>query len=284
MSARLGRRPRRPDENVRLYRPVDGNTDVSARRAGRKTRVARACALGGAIACGLFAPAIARAADPFGTAQIATEVNAAVAQATAMVPRAPAAAVAPVESAKTLEAATKSLEVATKQAAAIASSATAEAQRQTQSVVGVSAPAAKGHRRTTGHRARTAGRSSAPRSRLSPGSGLLPSTESDVAGPPDSPSAALTGRAQGTRAPASSASPKPTRPSVPERSPPLPLPPGPGAALSGQAGSHGPLMPLVLGALAAVLLMMAFEFLPRALPPKAFRKPRLIALTPWHPG
>jgi hypothetical protein len=78
--------------------------------------------------------------------------------------------------------------------------------------------------------------------------------------------------------------PKPTRPSLPQRSPPLPGPPQPGAALAGQAGGQGPLPPLVVGTLAAVLLIMAFEFLPRALPPKAFRKPRLIALTPWHPG
>jgi len=54
--------------------------------------------------------------------------------------------------------------------------------------------------------------------------------------------------------------------------------------MTSQGGGQGPLTPLVVGALAAVLLIMILEFLPRTLPPKAFRKPRLIALTPWHPG
>jgi hypothetical protein len=292
MSARLGRKRPRPDENVRLYRPVDGNSDVSARRAGRKARIARACAVGGAIVCGLVAPAMARAADPFGTAQIVQQVDAAVAQATAMVPQASGAAVAPVESAKTLDAATKSLEVATKQAAAVASSAVAEAQRQTQSAAIASVPAVSGdaarprvkaHRRTKPHGVPAARRSPAPQSSLGLRSSLLAATDGGGARLLTSPSTAPSGRPKSSGAPASRAMPKPTRP-LPQRPPPLPRSPQPGAALAGQAGGQGPLTPLVVGALAAVLLMMAFEFLPRALPPKAFRKPRLIALAPWHPG
>jgi hypothetical protein len=299
MSARIGRKCRRPDENSRLFRPVDANSEVSARRAGRKARIARACALGGAIVCGLVAPAIARAADPFGTAQIAQQVDAAVAQATAMVPQASGMAVAPVESAKTLDAATKSLDVATKQAAAVtnqaaavASNALAEAQRQTQSAGIASVPAVSGdaarprvkpHRGTKRPRVRTAGRASAPQRSLRPRSSLLAATDGDAARLLASPSTAPSGRSQSSGAPASRAMPKPTRP-LPQRPPPLPRSPQPGSALAGQAGGQGPLTPLVVGALAAVLLMMAFEFLPRALPPKAFRKPRLIALAPWHPG
>jgi hypothetical protein len=303
MSVRMGRKRRRPDENVRPYRPVDGNSAISARLAGRKQRLARACALCGAIACGLVAPAVARAADPFGTAQIAAEVNAAVAQATAVTPQAAvAAAVAPVDAAKTsnaasvdtaktLDAATKSLDIATKQAAAVASSAAAEAQRATQSAVvasvpavsGRAAPPVKAHRPTNGHRKRAAGRSPAPRSWLRPRSRPFVAT-GGATSLLISPSAAPAGRPQNSGAPASRATPKPIRPSVPHRPPPEPLPPQPGSALAGQAGGNGPLTPLVVGALAAVLLMMTFEFLPRALPPKAFRKPRLIALLPWHPG
>jgi hypothetical protein len=282
----------RLDENVRLERPVDANPDVSPPRAGRRTRAA--CALGGAIACGLLIPATAHATDPFGTAQLVQEVNAAVAQATATVPQASVAgAVAPVDPSKTMEAATKSLEVATKQAAAIASNAAAEAQRATQSATVASvpsaagraarAPAKKAHRRTAGHRRRAAGRSSAPQSSLGLRSSLLAATAGGAPRLPASPSMAPAGRRQSSGAPASRAMPKPTRPSLPQRSPP-PRTPQPGAAASGQAGGQGLLTPLVVGALAAVLLMMTFEFLPRALPPKAFRKPRLIALTPWHPG
>lgn len=293
MSARPGRMRPRLDESARHFRPVDGKPDVSARRAGRKRRIARACALGGAIACGLVIPATAHAADPFGTAQIAQQVDAAVAQATAIVPQASGTATPLVDSTKTLDAATKSLEVATKQAAAIASNAVAEAQRETQSVVGASAPAVAGdaarptvkaHRRATRHRVRTAGRSSAPQSAFRPRSGLLAATDGGAAKLLASPSTARVGRPQNSGAPASRVTPKPIRPSLPQRPPPLPLPPQPGSALAGQAGGNGPLTPLVVGALAAVLLMMTFEFLPRALPPKAFRKPRLIALTPWHPG
>ena len=291
MSARIGRIGRRLDENVRLERPVDVNPDVSPPRAGRRAR--NACALGAAIACGLVIPATAHAADPFGTAQLVQEVNAAVTQATAMVPQASAAgAVAPVDQSKTMEAATKSLEVATKQAAAVASNAVAEAQRATQSATVASvpsvagpatrAPAKKAHRRTAGHRHRGARPSSAPQSSLR--GSLLAATAGGAARLQASPSMALAGRPQSSGAPASRATRKPTRPSLPDRSPPLPRTPQPGAAMTGQGGGQGPLTPLVVGALAAVLLIMTFEFLPRALPPKAFRKPRLIALLPWHPG
>lgn len=292
MSALIGRMRSRPDENVLLNRPVDGNRDVSRGRAGRKARIA--CVLGGALACWLAVPATAYAADPFGTAQLVQEVNAAVTQATAVAPQAstPTAA-APVDVSKTLDAATKTVEVATKQAAAVASSAIAEAQRAPQSTAVGSAPSAAGpsarptvkpHRRSAGHRVRAAARSSAPRSSPTMRSGLLAATDGGAARLLASPSTAPTGRSQSSGAPASRAKPKPTRLSLPDRSPPLPRTPQPGAALTGQGGGQGPLTPLVVGALAAALLMMAFEFLPRTLPPKAFRKPRLIALTPWHPG
>jgi hypothetical protein len=280
------------DEWALDWTKLDANPDVSPPRAGRKARVA--CVLAGAIACAFVIPATAHAADPFGTAQLVQQVNAAVTQATATVPQASGAgALTRVDPSKTMEAATKSLEVATKQAAAVASNAAADAQRATQSAVVASVPSAAGrttrlpakkaHQRSAGHRHRSAGRSSKPQSALRPRSSLLPSTDGGAARLSASPSMAPAGRPQSSGAPASRATPKPTRPSLPQRSPP-PRTPQPGAAVTGQGGGQGPLTPLVVGALAAVLLMMTFEFLPRSLPPKAFRKPRLIALLPWHPG
>ena len=293
MSADRGRMRLRPDENVQLFRPLDGNPADSTRRTGRKTRVARVCALAGGIVCALVAPAIAHAADPFGTAQITAEVNAAVAQATAVVPQASGTSLAPVNSAKTLDAATKSLEAATKQAEAAVSTATAQAQRQTQTVVAASVPApaapaahprVKQKPRVTHHSVQTAGRSAARHGWLRPGTGLVAATGGGSARFLPPASAAPVSRHQDSGAPASRATPKPIRPSLPQRPPPLPLPPQPGSAAAGQAGGNGQLTPLVVGALAAVLLIMIFEFLPRTLPLLAFRKPRLVALTPWHPG
>jgi hypothetical protein len=43
-------------------------------------------------------------------------------------------------------------------------------------------------------------------------------------------------------------------------------------------------MPLVVGALAAVMLFLAFELLRRVLSRPAIRRPRRISLPPWHPG
>lgn len=71
---------------------------------------------------------------------------------------------------------------------------------------------------------------------------------------------------------------------VPQRPPPIPLPPRPDAASPAQGGGQGQVMPLVVGALAALFLALCFELLPRTLPPPAFRKPRRIALPPWRPG
>jgi hypothetical protein len=273
---------------------VDANSASSPARPGRKRGVSRAWALGVALACGLLLPATAHATDPFGTSQIAQQVGAAVAEATAIVPQASGAAVVPpADSTKTLEAATKSLEAATKQAAAVASNAVAEAQRQTQSAAVASVPAvsggaarppAKAHRRAAGHRVHAAKHSPAPQSAVRPRSSPLAATDDGAARLLASTSGALAGRPQNSGAPASRAMPKPTRPSTPQRPPPLPLPPQPGSALAGQAGGNGPLTPLVVGALAAVLLLLLLEFLPRALPQLAFRKPRPIALLPWHPG
>lgn len=300
MSARAGRMRRRLDENIGFDRPLDGNRDFSrtVSRTGRRARRIRACAVGGAVICGLAAPATARAADPFGTAQLTQEVNAAVAEATTALAPQPSAAAAPVPqapastlSAQTLEAATKTVEAVTTQAAGAASSAASEAQREAQGATTVpsvpaafqtAAPRVRAHRRATAHHVPTAAPSSASQSSLRPRSVPLAGAESTTVARLLTASPA--GRAQGSGARAAGAASKPTRASLPQRSPPLPLPPQPGAALSGQAGGHGPPTPPVLATLAAILLLMAFEFLPRTLPLRAFRKPRQIALRPEHPG
>jgi hypothetical protein len=80
------------------------------------------------------------------------------------------------------------------------------------------------------------------------------------------------------------AAPRPNRAAVPERPRrPAPAPPRPGSSWSGQSGQSTP-VPSLLAALAGLLIILGFNFLPRVLPKSAFRKPRLVALLPWHPG
>lgn len=293
MSTRIGRIDRRLDGNVQFVRPVDGNRVVSP-TPGRKRRFPRAWVLAGAIACGLVAPATARAADPFGSDQLVQEVDSAVAQATAAASQASGSAgIASPETAKTLETATKSLEVATKQAAAVATSAATQAQHETQQAafvpVHTGAPPVRARaplrpqRRAAGRRPRRADRSSPLQRAIR--SAVAPRAEGTTPVLPKASRATIadargrTGSARTARATS-----EPNRSPLPHRGPSLPQPDQPGAALSGQAGGHGPLTPLVLGALAAVLLTAFFEFLPQTLPLRAFRKPRQIALAPWHPG
>jgi hypothetical protein len=66
--------------------------------------------------------------------------------------------------------------------------------------------------------------------------------------------------------------------------PPGPLPPRPDGSSAGLSGGQSSPVPQLPAALAALLLAIGFEFLPRALPTSAFRKPRGVALLPWHPG
>jgi hypothetical protein len=294
VSARIGRIGPELDENVQFDRPVDANRIDPSGRPGRKRRVARACALAGAIACGLVAPAIARAADPFATGQLAQEVDAALAQASAAASQASAAAgaVSP-ESTKTLDDATKSLEAASTQTAAVASNAATQAQQETLQPAAASVPSGaspetarapkRPHRHAAVHRPRHAARPTALHSALR--SAVVSHTEGKIPSLPTTSRPTMADRrGQTGDARTSRAAPETTRWPPPRRSPPLPPVPQPGAAVSGQGGGHGPLMPLVLGALAAVLLAELFEFLPRTLPLPAFRKPRQIALAPWHPG
>jgi hypothetical protein len=81
------------------------------------------------------------------------------------------------------------------------------------------------------------------------------------------------------------AAPRPQRSAAPGR--PLPAPPSPSrpdASSAGQSEGQSTPVPSLLAALAGVLLIFGLNFLPRTLPKSAFRKPRLVALPPWHPG
>jgi hypothetical protein len=65
-----------------------------------------------------------------------------------------------------------------------------------------------------------------------------------------------------------------------------PVPPGPRPDLTSplQGGGQGLTAPLLVAALAAALALSSFPFSSRLLPRSAFRKPRRVALTVWHPG
>ena len=77
----------------------------------------------------------------------------------------------------------------------------------------------------------------------------------------------------------------PTGSTSPRPLPPVPPgPDGPGLTSPGLGGVPGPLLPLLVAALAAALAFASFPFVSRRLPRSAFRKPRRVALAVWHPG
>jgi hypothetical protein len=72
---------------------------------------------------------------------------------------------------------------------------------------------------------------------------------------------------------------------VPQRPPPpVPPPQRPDLGSPSQGGGSGPLMPLVVAALAAAFALFGFQRQTRRLPLSAFRKPRRVVLPVWHPG
>jgi hypothetical protein len=72
---------------------------------------------------------------------------------------------------------------------------------------------------------------------------------------------------------------------VPQRPlPPAPPPQRPDLGAPSQGGGQGPLMPLVVAALAAAFALFGFQRQTRRLPHSAFRKPRRVVLPVWHPG
>jgi hypothetical protein len=252
-----------------------------------------------AIVCGgLAAPGTARAADPFGTADLMMggEVDAAVAEAAALVPQEGGktwASAAPATSTSSVQPAASesgsALEAAVTEAAAAASTATNEVGGSAASPPATSVRStmelrvrAGPHVRTrTVRRASSSSRRSVSATRSLT---LVTSSGRSVArASVTSRTTVVTGSARIRRA--HDARPTHTAPAgvLPQRLPPVPLPPH-DATTSGQGGGQGPLMPLVVGALSAVMLFLAFELLRRVLSRPAIRKPRRISLPPWHPG
>ena len=292
------------------FRLLDANLDGSS-RFSRPSAGAR-LALAAAIVCGVAAaPATARAADPFGTGalvqQVNDQVNAALAQAGTAVPSAPAV---PVDArqlvaqvsprAVSTQPAPMTASSGSKAALALAASAPAVSVPTPAPAVGAKTLAAAGSRptaekpRARRHHARVHAKTSAMErstasSRPAPSGGF----SSVIGGSGYSATrtaivsharATATASARIRRAP--SARPSRNAPAgvEPQRLPPVPLPPGPGVASPDQGGGQGSVMPLVVGAIAAAIVILGFPLLPRTLPRPAFRKPRPIAFPPWRPG
>jgi hypothetical protein len=257
---------------------------------------ARAIAIIAIVCGGLAAPGIARAADPFGTADVTGEVDAAVAEAAALVPQeggrtwtsaAPASSTSSVQSAANESG--NALEAAATEAVAAASTATTEAGGSAAPPPATSVRSTMELRVRAGPRARTrtvrrasssTGRSVSTTRSLT----LVTSSGRSVArASVTSRTTVVTGSARIRRAHDARSTRTDPAGVVPQRLPPVPLPPG-DATSSGQGGGQGPLMPLVVGALAAVMLFLAFELLRRVRSRPAIRTPRRISLPPWHPG
>jgi hypothetical protein len=261
-----------------------------------------------AFVWGLAAPGAALAADPFGIDQAQAEVDAAVAEAEALVPQETAAVAEAVAAGAGVVAAPPStsapqrsgttggaLEFAANEAAtAITSSAAAPTGETSEPsatavtpLVATAPPAVRPRSRSARRVAPSTGkRPQPPRIERSGRSIRLfaSSGHSFAATVVVSRATQATGHVETGRAPQARPARKASAGAAPQRPPPVPLPPRPGLISSLESGGQGLQIPLVVGALASALLIFAFQLLPRLLPRPAFRKPRRIALPPWHPG
>lgn len=258
-------------------------------------RHARLCALVVTVACGTLAvPGIAQAAAPSVGIDVSGEIQAALAEANALVP--PTAEVpvqttvtvptvpavadgsitvsAPVEPVVTVSSSPASLTspLASSAAAAPPENARAEdpsAQPQPAHALVQPARPSASQRREAALGARAAFARSAQRSMhaVTGSRSALTSRATRVTRDRDARPA--------RQAPAEA---------VPQQPPPVPPSPRPDLTSSGQAGGQGSLLPLVMAALAAALAIFLFEVLRRVLPRSAFRKPKRLELRPWHPG
>jgi len=261
---------------------------------------------------GLAAPGVARAADPFGTDQIQAEVDAALAEAEAearvaqeiaaatveaaaaeggaVSTRQPASAPQPADpTAAVLEFAANEAAAATSSAGSAPAGAPAEPSvtAVTPLVLELGRPVSKPRARD----ARRAGPATAKRphprriERAARSIELFTSSgHSFVNTVVVARATQSTSHVQMRRAPHARPTQKAPAGAAPQRPPPVPPGPGPDLTSSVEGGGQGLQIPLVVGALAAAALTFAFALLPRLLPRPAFRKPRLFAHLPWHPG
>jgi hypothetical protein len=262
----------------------------------------------GAIVLGVFAaPSVARADDPFGAGGLLGEADAAIAQAQALAPQEPQAQ-APQNPARSFAEAPSSTAATPAAAAASATAATASTQATAvvDEVLNASrslpspSPAASpsgaplplaaqpgaGRRGAQARRHHARAHRPKPKSsaRSARASGLSTSSSYVAQRVILVSSTMATTRSHVVHgSPAQAARGKAAVGAVPQRLPPAPLPPQ-SLSSSGQGGGQGQLVPLLVGALSAALLLAVFEFLSRVLPRTAFRKPRRLLLRPWHPG
>lgn len=256
---------------------------------------ARACALAGAIVCsGLAGPGTARAAGPGGI-DVSAEVEAALAEADAVVPQAPAreeqsvtinvagATTVNIPAPPAAEAVNTEVAAATQPVAMATSAQISTTSASPGSAPAVPSGASPARARDPG---KVYGRPNRPRSAAGgvSRSTLVSSAYSTAEVVITSRATLVSGEARSPRPPRARAQHNAPAGAVPQRLPPAPLPPRPDMTSSGQGGGQGSAQPLLLAALAAVLAFFLLSFLPRALPRPAFRKPRRIVLPPWHPG
>ena len=277
-------------------RPPEWTIDAPISAGTRDTSVARsdharvrACVFVAAVAVGvLAAPAIARAdPGPSTTDQLLQQAGAAMNTAQALASQEVAATSSAVSAAMARTPASAPPSVANAQhevtkavsdaiataAAASASSPAATAAVPQKPVLRI---ARHHHHRAAPYRRHTAARNaSAPYSdRAAAGTSSL--RPIGLALPIAPRWAATPGRGSTTRHRSARAVPH-------HRLPPLPVPPQGSSGNADAAGSGTP-APLLVVVLGAALFLILFEILSRLLPRSAFRKPRRLALPPWHPG
>jgi hypothetical protein len=273
-----------------------------------------ACVLAVAVCGSLAAPAVARAASPPGLADAQAQVASALAQVDAVAPGVGAAmqpavqrsfAMAGAATTATLPAAptpppAPAAAAAPSELPVSAPSINTVAHAITSQALGVlSQGPATGSRAAAVDRTPPRPHSSTSLARRAPaataaaGTARLASVSPTAAGATWQAAAGTTPQAAplGERASARSSERGRSRGTAPAGAglPPRPLPPvppGPSQALTApaQGGGQGQLVPLLVAALAAVLVFTRFPFRTRLLPRPAFRRPRRVTLAVWHPG
>ena len=245
----------------------------------------RVCALVAVIACGVLAvPATARS-DPFSLAQLQQDAGTATIDAQALQQAntaiAHAQALASQELTATRPTSGSTSTAGVEEAAKVVSHVIASVEAASTSATVTPPP--REQRPASPPAAHPSRHRSAPRLHRSAASVLSAGWARPVA---DTSSLRTTGAARSAGPPRAAARRRGSARSDrsadlgPHRLPPLPVPP---QGLNGTTEGGGSAPPPLVAALAALVLVL-FEFMSRLLPRSAFRKPRRLALPPWHPG
>lgn len=282
--------------NRRETAGLDEKLDDSrrAREPRGRTRIVAAVVV---VCAAAVAPATARAADPVTAAallaQVNNQVNSALAQSGAADPgRLASSAISAATSAAPQQAVQPAQPAGVAAIAdhAVAAALSATAAAPTAPAVGSKAfdavsawPTAHAAPRAARHR--RAARSKQRARRHADRPVAVPAVDGFAATPATPPSRLRTFTPSHVRRPkAARRTRSASAGAEPQRPPPTPVPPAPDLGSAAQGSGGGSVMPLVTAALAAALMLFALQFLPRALPTTAFRRPGRIPLPPWHPG